>query len=298
MDDVAGAVRGVQWKWLIAGVATLIPAQLVVALLGRRKSPMTGKAYLLTLLLMSSTRPVIFAVAHVVYFGPVLLLLVDGRVRNRVVELLHALGPGWVVFALGAWAMSLDSESRHASFHYPLIVSLIVWSVDRTALTTNRRALKTVAPHQRRPGRHAIPLLGARTVLSLLHAGRPLDARPLLRAAGVRAGRHGSRVVDGGATSRSTVAARARAGARLTLGARPFPTGVGRRGPRCVGGEPASVGRSSLTQRRRRYGRSRLALSEGARLEGSPEKLTRSPRDLRVFRRVRRTRGSVGSSPA
>jgi hypothetical protein len=79
----------------------------------------------------SSTRPFLFALSHVVYFGPVLLLLLAPTVRQAFVRAARELGPGWILFLLATIGLSLNSESRHSVLQYVAIVTLIAVAVDR-----------------------------------------------------------------------------------------------------------------------------------------------------------------------
>jgi len=77
---------------------------------------------------LSVTAPLKSLVAHAVFFGPVVLVLILGW--RAVARSIGAAGPGIVLVAALAITLSLDSESRHLVIFVPFLVSFAAKAVD------------------------------------------------------------------------------------------------------------------------------------------------------------------------
>ena len=89
----------------------------------------------------ATTRPLQFLVAHVVYFGPIVLVAV--LLWPDVARRLHALGAGLVAVAVYAVLMGVNAESRHLTNVLPVIVLPTVMALE--ARRPSRAALAVLA---------------------------------------------------------------------------------------------------------------------------------------------------------
>jgi hypothetical protein len=91
-------------------------------------SPMEITFYTLVVMLESIAKPGVFLVAHVVYFGPVVLLAI--LFWGRVCEVLHTLGLGAVLVMTLGVGLALVPESRQLIAFFPLLVGVTAKAVD------------------------------------------------------------------------------------------------------------------------------------------------------------------------
>ena len=145
--SVRGMMAGVTVRYVVAclrrvdaiGIALVIaaalPASIIVRLMGEGQPMLTGTYFIGNVIFFSSTRPFLFALAHVVYFGPLLLLLLAPTVRREFVRSGRALGPGWILFLVATIGLSLNSESRHSVLQYVAVATLVAVAVDRVGFS-------------------------------------------------------------------------------------------------------------------------------------------------------------------
>lgn len=116
---------------LALGVLVMVKVSFLVLARGPQSEPATG-TYLLMLPELAIARPLVFAVAHVLYFGPIVLLAgVTWRSCGQV-----ARSMGWAVpilLMLGV-ALSFGSESRWMTPLVPFLVAVTVAAVDARRL--------------------------------------------------------------------------------------------------------------------------------------------------------------------
>ncbi|MGB0561742.1 MAG: hypothetical protein ACPGVO_08040 [Spirulinaceae cyanobacterium] len=109
------------WVKLI-GLAVLFKLPGLLATAGGY--PMTVGHLLYLVVLMSILQPGVFWVAHIVYYGPLLIFALF--FWRPICQLLHRYGLGLSLWAALMFVLSLDSESRHIVNFYPVLVTLIV----------------------------------------------------------------------------------------------------------------------------------------------------------------------------
>jgi hypothetical protein len=132
---VLTAIRSIRPPGLALAVAAMIPARVLAAMFGEKAPVLTARRYIGDVILLGSSRPMLFAVSAIVYFGPLLLLLLHPAVRARFFAGIRALGPGWCLFILGVVGLSLNSESRHSIFGYPAVVILLAAAASQAGIS-------------------------------------------------------------------------------------------------------------------------------------------------------------------
>ena len=84
--------------------------------------------YLQHTALLSIAKPFVFIVAHVIYFGPAVILLAFFWDRVSAVARQHGLG--MVLFFIMSLFLGLNSESRQSIFAYPFFVAFLVKAIE------------------------------------------------------------------------------------------------------------------------------------------------------------------------
>ena len=130
-----GAVRTIAPSRVLLLIGALLPATLVVMMFVEDRPGLTARAFIGNVVFFSSTRPFLFVVGNLVYFGPILLLLLSPRIRNGFMEAVRMLGPGWLALTIAALGLSLNSEARQSVLQYPAIVVLLSMAASRTGLS-------------------------------------------------------------------------------------------------------------------------------------------------------------------
>jgi hypothetical protein len=97
------------------------------------------KYYLEIASLFGMAKPGIFLLAHVVYFGPIIISAVF--LRRQVAQYIRALGLGPVLVSCLAIGLSVDSQSRHLIAFLPLLVIATVHALDVTQQRQGHDAL-------------------------------------------------------------------------------------------------------------------------------------------------------------
>jgi hypothetical protein len=123
---VYNAARAVRPVNLLLAVAVVTVPTLVVRALADPSAPPTlpTRTFLGYLALMPISRPLIFLVSHIIYFGPAILLIVI--LWKKLADDAKALGPGIVSIVFLAIVFSFHAESRISIFAYPFLVALLV----------------------------------------------------------------------------------------------------------------------------------------------------------------------------
>ncbi len=110
-------------------VVLLVGLAMVDRLLPSRSVVPIGKSQMFELIAWNSVvAPLRFLVAHVTYFGPVVLILVLGW--RTVARMIGESGPGLTLWAILAVLLSLDSESRHLVNVAPVLIAFVAKAVD------------------------------------------------------------------------------------------------------------------------------------------------------------------------
>jgi hypothetical protein len=132
--------RAVHWPGMAAAVALFIAVQLAAQGLANGEAvPGSMGSLIKQTLLVSVAQPLIFVVAHAVYFGPVVLLLI--LFWRPACAVAREFGLGYLLVLAMNLVLSLNSQTRFLShalvfFVVPLAVALdrrIVWSPARLA---------------------------------------------------------------------------------------------------------------------------------------------------------------------
>jgi hypothetical protein len=98
------------------------------------KSSQFRDVYLADIFVLSLTRPLGYLVAHIAYFGPIVLAVL--YYWSSTVEVISRYGLGLVLILPAALAMSLDSESRHLVQFFALLTPFVIKVWDEKGLTS------------------------------------------------------------------------------------------------------------------------------------------------------------------
>jgi len=116
------------WRTYLALAVLVGLVFMTRSLATRGAGPYSPAAILALISWFSITAPLNSLVAHVVYFGPIVLVVVLGwRTTARGIAMA---GPGVVLVAAMAILFSLDSESRHLTLFFPFFVAFAAKAVD------------------------------------------------------------------------------------------------------------------------------------------------------------------------
>jgi hypothetical protein len=88
---------------------------------------------ILRMIVLTCGHPLLFAVAHVVYLGPIILLMVFYWRTISHTVLGH--GPGAMLFVAAAICISLNPASRYLSPVYPFLVAMTAQALDKVQLS-------------------------------------------------------------------------------------------------------------------------------------------------------------------
>jgi hypothetical protein len=132
--DNAAAVMGL--------IALVITIKFVQAELTTRPVRVEPAIYMLTIGVASVAKPAVSFVAHVIYFGP--LVLLAAFLWRPVCRLIHEHGLGLTLVVAIGLAQSVDSESRHILYLIPLVFPFVVKAVDRLEWSVGRYGLVVV----------------------------------------------------------------------------------------------------------------------------------------------------------
>lgn len=142
---VQGLTRGVTVAWVVrvarslrpvhlvlAALAILLPRAIAEALPEGVAGTLDLRAFARYLVFLPNTRPYVFMVSHVVYFGPVLLLLYF--LWRPFCRRVQRAGPGAIAFMLVALVLSLTSESRQSNLAAPFVMAMLAAAADDAGL--------------------------------------------------------------------------------------------------------------------------------------------------------------------
>ena len=117
-----------------------------------KPSPFRGGAwsFLRAIILFAASKPLIFLVAHLAWFGPVVAL---GLFHwPAVCREARRLGPGMVLLLGGGLVVALSAESRQYLTFFPAFVLLTACVVERHGFGIGRVLLSRAALSRRGPG--------------------------------------------------------------------------------------------------------------------------------------------------
>lgn len=125
--------KAIRWRWAIAGAAVFLASRLVVhELAGPVPSQWTLRDFVIYILASALTEPFIFLIAHVVYYGPVVLLLVI--FWKLFCEEIGPFGVGFRLFIALNVVLSVCPQSRYQIPAVGAFVIILVKMLDRSWL--------------------------------------------------------------------------------------------------------------------------------------------------------------------
>jgi hypothetical protein len=123
-----------RWKRAVAATLLLVALKIITHSLANGVGPWaTPKMFAGYLLALSVSDPLLFYVAHVVYFGPILLVL--AMLWTRFCRNLSTFGIGLRLFVIVCVALSLNSQSRQAINAIGVFVPLTVLLLEHRRLS-------------------------------------------------------------------------------------------------------------------------------------------------------------------
>jgi hypothetical protein len=130
LRGIWSSVRALKWERVVLGLSLLGGARLLLHLWADPGKKSYGLLHLIKgTTMVSISRPLLFLVAHVVYFGPIVLLLIilwKPYCRN-----IHRYGFGLTLFMLLNMPLTLTSESRGSIAVLPFFVAFLVPVIER-----------------------------------------------------------------------------------------------------------------------------------------------------------------------
>lgn len=127
--NVRGIVRTIQWKWAPVAVVVLLLQRVAYhRLQGPVPSSWQFSDFILYTFVSSLSDPLIFLVAHAVYYGPFILLL--AICWRLFCERASKLGVGFKLFVILNLALSICPQSRYQLPSVAAFAIVMVWIVD------------------------------------------------------------------------------------------------------------------------------------------------------------------------
>ncbi|HYF51364.1 MAG TPA: hypothetical protein VEJ63_18260 [Planctomycetota bacterium] len=126
----------VQWRRLLPRIAVavgvLLCTKALISYLAAGYSTNDIRKVIYADLSMAAGKPLIFLVAHAVYFGPIVCVML--LCWPQVCRHIRAAGPGMILVALSGFVLAIGSESRQLLLVYPLFVIYAVVAVQELKL--------------------------------------------------------------------------------------------------------------------------------------------------------------------
>ena len=137
----AALLKGLNWRRAAVVVLLMAVPKVAVRLLGNGVDFGWGslKGFLMYTLMTTLADPLLFFVAHVVYFGPAVLLL--AFLWRPFCEAARGFGLGMTLFLLFNVGMSINPQSRYQINAVPALMMILAWMLDRRGLTWRAVAL-------------------------------------------------------------------------------------------------------------------------------------------------------------
>ena len=131
--DLRYIIKAIHWRWAAAAFVTLLVIRFVVGKLAANiPSPWTYSRYVEYLFASALTEPFLFLVAHAVYYGPVILLMVI--FWKQFCEGAGRFGIGFRLFVILNLALSICPQSRYQIPAVSAFVIVMVAIMDRALL--------------------------------------------------------------------------------------------------------------------------------------------------------------------
>ena len=134
--------RWVSWsqlRTLVALAAMIVLVKTAQAALTDRPGYMAFNVYMMVIGVGAVAKPGVYLVAHIVYFGP--WVIVAAMVWKPLCRLLHQHGLGLTLAVVVGFVHGLDSESRHAIYLVPLLVPFFVKATESLGWKTGTYAI-------------------------------------------------------------------------------------------------------------------------------------------------------------
>lgn len=125
---VSYLVQRLRHPGFYVGLAFLVLTAKLPSLLSNGE-PVSGNNLLNIFIFESIAKPGVFLIAHINYFGPILLLALF--LWRPVCRLIHQHGVGLTLSLTFAAINCIDTESRHLISYFPLLVPFVVKAIDR-----------------------------------------------------------------------------------------------------------------------------------------------------------------------
>lgn len=130
--DIGYIIRSLRFRNLVLAITVYLATQLVVITLSSEE-PGPTRLFFVTTLLESVTKPLIFMVAHPIYYGP--LLILTFLLWKPICRHIHQYGIGLIIVMIVGVVLSINPESRR---HIPLLPFFVAFTVkDAEALRWN-----------------------------------------------------------------------------------------------------------------------------------------------------------------
>ncbi len=131
--DVRAILKAIHVRRMAFGASVLLAATLVAQLLSNGEAgPLTMTSFAEYTVVVSVMKPLLFLVAHVVYFGPaVLLVLLFWKPFCRCVE---EFGPGSKLLVFTSLLLSINPQSRFLLGVFPIFIVILIRVLDRLRL--------------------------------------------------------------------------------------------------------------------------------------------------------------------
>ncbi|MBN2301296.1 MAG: hypothetical protein JXN60_02140 [Lentisphaerae bacterium] len=134
---IKSLVTRLDFKWSTLGVLTFLGLQLLLFLYARQLGDITKQAryntvlqaFVRNLLFLGNKQPFIFFIAHVLFFGPIILLAF--LFWKRCCHVIHAHGPGLTLFVALGLLLSLNAESRTLVNLFPFFAVFTVKALEQ-----------------------------------------------------------------------------------------------------------------------------------------------------------------------
>lgn len=130
LSNLRDEILNIKLKNFVLAILALLIVKTVLYLLADYNQPtFTVDSYLMLIAITSITKPFIFLVAHAIYFGPVVLLLII--LWKPFCRVIQKNGLGLILFMLSSVLISVSAESRQSMSALPFFVAFLAKAADQ-----------------------------------------------------------------------------------------------------------------------------------------------------------------------
>lgn len=133
--DIGYIIRSLRFRNLVLAITALLAIELVTIALSSGE-PGPTRLFFVTILLESITKPLIFIVAHPIYYGP--LLILTCFLWKPICRLMHQHGIGLVVVMIVGVVLSINPESRRHIALLPFFAAFTVKAAESLRWNASR----------------------------------------------------------------------------------------------------------------------------------------------------------------